>query len=41
MNIQDKTKKELISELKESQKENNLLKTLCDEISSLKKKKWI
>lgn len=39
MNIQDKTKKELISELKESQKENNLLKTLCDEISSLRKKK--
>jgi len=38
MNIQDKTKKELISELKELQEENNSLRTLCDEISSLKKK---
>ena len=38
MGIQDKTKEELISELKELQQENNSLKTLCDEISSLKKK---
>lgn len=37
MNIQDKTKKELISELKKLQKENNSLKTLYNDISRLKK----
>ena len=38
MNNENKTKKELIRELQELQQENNSLKTLCDEISSLKKK---
>jgi PAS domain S-box-containing protein len=37
MNIQDKTKEELIIELKELQKENNSLKSLYADISILKK----
>ena len=37
MGIQDKTKKELISELKELQQENNSLKTLYKDISGFKK----
>ena len=37
MNNEDKTKKELISELQELQQENNSLKTLYKDISGFKK----